>query len=88
MSHPSRPNSLEVVGTCLPSSTNLDPHLDRPIDLLRSALIVDSELNDIAIFEWKGLRFLARRGEANVIQKGTRRRLGVSNEELVGAEGR
>jgi hypothetical protein len=39
-------------------ASNFDPYLDRFPDILHTALIIDTKLNDIAIFEfmWHTLR--------------------------------
>lgn len=44
-------NLLECVGTRLPLAPDLDAHLDAAVHLLSAALVVDTELEDVAVLE-------------------------------------
>lgn len=73
---------LERVGSGLPFSPNLYFNFHTAIDLLLPSLIIDTQLNDIAVLQCKRSRFDVGVREPNMIEKGSRRRLGILQEEL------
>lgn len=62
-------NALEVIGRVLPVAADLDLDLDAAVDLLLAALVVDAELDDVAVFERKGARLDVGVGEADVVEE-------------------
>lgn len=49
-------DALEGGGSVLPVAADLDLDLDAAVDFLLAALIIDAELDDVAVFQWKGAR--------------------------------
>ena len=60
---------LECIGLGLPLSTNLHSDLHASIDFFRASLIIDTELENIAILELKGARFDAGVGESRMVEE-------------------
>ena len=44
-------NALEIVLAALPFASDLDLHFDTAVHFFRSALVIDTKLNDIAILQ-------------------------------------
>lgn len=65
-----RKDSLERIRLRLPFPPNLNPHFHALVDIICAALIIDTKLENIAIFERVIARFLVGRGEAGVVQEG------------------
>lgn len=72
------------MGSSLPFATNLDFDLDASVYFLLAALVVDAELDDIAIFERKRPRFDVGVGQPHMVEECTRGGFGVFQEELDG----
>jgi hypothetical protein len=70
-------NLLEGVQLILPSSVELQPHLDAPENHLLTALEVNTKLYNIAIIDriWPALS--AGRAQADVVEKRARRTLNI-----------
>lgn len=75
-------NALEHISSSLPFTANFDFDLDTSIYLLLTTLIVDAQLDDVAIFEGERPRLDVSVGQPNVVEKGARGRLAVFQEEL------
>ena len=64
----------------LPADFNLD--LDALVDVLGPALVINPELQQIAVLELVRPRLVVRRREPDVVQERATARLGVADEEL------
>lgn len=73
----------------MPASVKLDTHLDTAIYFFRAALIVDPELEDVAVPEREGTGLAAGGAETDVVEEGAAGALSVPDEEgarLVGED--
>lgn len=60
-----------VVSTLLPVAADLDTYLDAAIHLLRAALVVDAELENVAILEQLRTTLHIGAGQSDVIEEGS-----------------
>lgn len=63
----------------MPFSTKFKSNLDALVNVFRTALVVDTQLQDVAILDGEGLGLGVGRAQSNVVQERPRARLGVSN---------
>lgn len=75
-------NSLESIGACLPFSANFNFDLDAFVNILCTALIVDTELEDIAVLDLERPALCIGGAETDMVEKGAGAALGVADEEL------
>lgn len=66
----------------LPLPPNLDLDLDTLIYILRAALIIHAQLEEIAVLELAGAALLVGRAEAHMVEERAGGALGVPDEEL------
>ena len=59
-----------------------DSDLDTLVDVICTALIVDAQLQNVAILDRIRARLLIRGGQADMVQEGPRRALGVLDPEF------
>ena len=81
-----RRHLLELIEALLPASIDFNLNLDTSEDVLFSSFEVDAQLDKIAVFngEWFGL--VARGAESDVVEKGARGALNISDVPLIGKE--
>jgi hypothetical protein len=65
----------------LPATIQLDAHLHTAIDLLGPALIVDAQLEHVAVPEGEGSGLDPGGAEADVVEEGAAGGLGILDEE-------
>jgi hypothetical protein len=75
-------NGLERIRLSLPLSTDLHSDLDTSVDFFRASLVIDAELENIAVLELERAGFDASVGESHMIEEGARRRRGVLDVKL------
>jgi hypothetical protein len=75
---------LEGIRACLPFPPDLDSDFDGLVDVLCSTLIVDAELEDVAVFDRMGSGFGIGLAQPDVVQEGAGAALGVLDIETGG----
>lgn len=63
-------------------AVQLEAHLDGAINFIDAALVVDAELNDVSVMYLDGPALLVGQAQAYMVDKGPRRRFGVSQVQL------
>jgi hypothetical protein len=74
---------LEFICAPLPFASQLDAHLDAAEQIFLSPLIVDSQLEHVAVLQGCGARLGVGAGQPDVIEEGSRGARRVADEELL-----
>ena len=75
-------DSLERIRLRLPLTAHFNPHLDTFVDLLRTTLIIHSELQHIAVLQRKRPTLCIGIRESHMVQKRSRAAFGILDEEF------
>jgi hypothetical protein len=75
-------NALEFIGLALPFAADFDAYFYASVNFLVSALVIDSELDNISIMEFGRAGLDVRSRETGVVEERSRGRTSVPDHKL------